>query len=121
MAIDPAALRDDDLDQLEFGVIGVDRDGVIVRYNRAEAERAGFSRWRVLGRDLAEVAGAMSARELGDRVREFLAADGASAVFTCVLRQRSGARDAAIDATVELIRGRGDAAVYVCVVPEPDP
>lgn len=115
MTIDPACLRDDDLDQLGFGVIGVDRDGVIVRYNRAEAERSGFSRWRVIGRDLAEVAGAMSARELADRVREFLAAGGANMELTCSLR-RPGARNA-IDATVELIRGRGDAAVYVCVVP----
>ena len=118
MSIDPASLRDDDLDHLEFGVIGVDRDGVIVRYNRAEADRAGFSRWRVLGRDLAEVAGAMSARVLADRVREFLAGeDRASAVFTCVLRQRSGAQPA----TIELVRSAGAVPIYVCIAPAPQP
>lgn len=44
--------RDEDLDALPFGVIGVRRaDGTVVRYNIWEASLANLSRSWVLGRD----------------------------------------------------------------------
>jgi len=43
-------LDDDALDQLPFGVVCLDADGTVLRFNRREAERMGMQRWRVIGR-----------------------------------------------------------------------
>ena len=43
-----------ELDALDFGVIGFDRDEMVVRYNRSEAERSGLSVDRVVGKHLFE-------------------------------------------------------------------
>lgn len=45
----------DDLDALEFGVIGIDASGVVQRYNRSESQAAGLSSQRVLGQPLFTV------------------------------------------------------------------
>jgi len=45
----------DDLDALEFGVIGIDASGVVQRYNRFESQAAGLSSQRVLGQPLFTV------------------------------------------------------------------
>ena len=39
----------DALDELDFGVIGFDREGLVRRYNAFESRAAGLSRERVLG------------------------------------------------------------------------
>ena len=41
-----------DLDTLDFGVIGIDAEGLVRRYNRFESELAGLSPGRVLGTPL---------------------------------------------------------------------
>jgi photoactive yellow protein len=41
-----------DLDALEFGVIGVDAEGLVRRYNKYESQLAGLSSARVLGTSL---------------------------------------------------------------------
>lgn len=43
------------LDELDFGVIGFDSDGVVRRYNIFESEAAGLSKGRVLGQPLFTV------------------------------------------------------------------
>ncbi|MDB5830147.1 MAG: phosphonate transporter [Variovorax sp.] len=43
------------LDELDFGVIGFDVDGVVRRYNIFESEAAGLSKERVLGQPLFTV------------------------------------------------------------------
>lgn len=45
------SLDDAALDHLPFGVIRIGPTGRVERYNRAEAERSGMQKWRVLGRD----------------------------------------------------------------------
>ena len=45
-------LSDADLDDLDFGVIGIDADGVVRRYNACESKLAGLSPQRVLGHAL---------------------------------------------------------------------
>ena len=50
-----AALSDDELDALTFGVIGIDADGVVQRYNAFESKMAGLSPQRVLGHPLFTV------------------------------------------------------------------
>ena len=47
-----AQLAEDDLDRLDFGVIGFDDDTNVCRYNRTESEAAGLTPPRVLGQPL---------------------------------------------------------------------
>ena len=47
-----AQLGADDLDRLDFGVIGFDGDTIVCQYNRTEAEAAGLTPPRVLGQPL---------------------------------------------------------------------
>jgi photoactive yellow protein len=55
-------LDDDALDRLPFGVVRLGPTGMVERYNRTEAERAGIQRWRAIGRDFfRDLAGANAA------------------------------------------------------------
>ena len=104
--------RDDtELDQLPFGVIGVGTDGTVRRINLAAATRSGLSRWRVLGRGLHEIAGAMGAAELAAQVSAFATMPASRARFVCRLARR-GCAD---HAEVFLRRGGERADVYVCI------
>jgi photoactive yellow protein len=47
-----AHLAPDDLDRLDFGVIGFDRDTNVCQYNRTESDAAGITPPRVLGQPL---------------------------------------------------------------------
>jgi photoactive yellow protein len=47
-----AQLATDDLDRLDFGVIGFDRDSNVCQYNRTESDAAGLTPPRVLGQPL---------------------------------------------------------------------
>jgi len=79
--LDQRALDDLDdpaLDGLTCGVVRVSQTGRIERYNRAEAQRAGTQRWRVLGRDFfrelvggegAQLAAEVQSVPPGDRAR----------------------------------------------------
>lgn len=49
------ALQADDLDRLDFGVIGFDADGVVRQYNAFESKAAGLASDRVLGHPLFTV------------------------------------------------------------------
>lgn len=46
---------DDTLDELEFGVIGLDNRGLVQRYNRFESNAAALARDKVLGQPLFTV------------------------------------------------------------------
>ena len=46
------ALSEAEVDQLEFGVIGFDAEGIVRRYNAFESECAGLAPERVLGRNV---------------------------------------------------------------------
>jgi photoactive yellow protein len=50
-----ATLSDPALDDLPFGIIGFDAEGVVRRYNRFESEAAGLSVSRVVGHALFTV------------------------------------------------------------------
>lgn len=47
-----AALSDEELDHLDFGVIGFDDATTVCRYNRTESDAAGLTPPRVLGQPL---------------------------------------------------------------------
>ena len=48
-------LNEADLDALDFGVIGIDAEGIVRRYNAFESKAAGLSSQRVLGQPLFTV------------------------------------------------------------------
>ena len=63
----------DNIDELPFGVIVVDRKGTILEYNRYESDMTGFSRERVLDRNFFhDVAPCTAIKEFEGRFGEFL-------------------------------------------------
>ncbi len=71
-------LADADLDALDFGVIAIDAEGVVRRYNAFESRAAGLSSQRVLGQPLfTVVAPCMNNFMVAQRFEDALA-DGAA-------------------------------------------
>jgi photoactive yellow protein len=69
-----AALDDNGLDDLDFGVIGFTTDGRICRYNRHETQATGLSQARVLGRQVFDdVAQCMNNYLVAQRFEDALA------------------------------------------------
>ena len=69
------SLSDDELDLLDFGVIGFDRDNFVHRYNRWESKMAGLSRDRVIGNRLfTTVAPCMNNFMIAKRFEDAIAA-----------------------------------------------
>ncbi|GAC1443652.1 MAG: hypothetical protein NVS4B5_19120 [Vulcanimicrobiaceae bacterium] len=63
----------EEIDDLPFGVIVVDRTGTILEYNVYESEMAGFSRERVAGRNFFhDVAPCTAIKEFEGRFEAFL-------------------------------------------------
>ena len=63
----------EDIDELPFGVIVVDRSGTIEEYNAYETEMTGFKRERVLGRNFFhDVAPCTALREFEGRFGDFM-------------------------------------------------
>lgn len=101
-------LDDDALDRLPFGVVRLSPTGVVERFNRTEAERAGIQRWRVLGRDyFREVAGS-TAPQLAEHVNA-LAPNTTTRIFH-TFRGFHHSDDAVID-MARCEEGR----VYLCI------
>lgn len=45
-------ISDDELDKLEFGVIGIDNNNIVVKYNLTEEKYSGYTKDFVIGKDL---------------------------------------------------------------------
>ncbi len=68
-----------DVDDLPFGVIVVDRSGTITEYNTYEAKMTGFSKERVLGRNFFhDVAPCTAIKEFEGRFADFLTSHATS-------------------------------------------
>ncbi|HEU0035118.1 MAG TPA: PAS domain-containing protein [Kofleriaceae bacterium] len=102
-------LDDDALDRLPFGVVCLGPGGVVERYNRAEAERAGIQRWRALGRDFFRDVAGINASRLADHVRAIH--PGGHARIFHTFRGYHRADDAVIDIS------RCGERVYLCIRP----
>lgn len=64
-------MTDQEVDQLDFGVIGFDSDELVTLYNRYEAETAGLSPSRVIGSNLfVEVAPCTNNYLVAERFRQ---------------------------------------------------
>lgn len=69
-------LSDTELDELDFGVIGFDTEGVVQRYNAFESKAAGLSLSRVVGHALfTVVAPCMNNYLVAQRFEDAAAAD----------------------------------------------
>lgn len=86
------AASDGTLDELEFGTIGFDAEGIVRRYNRFESEAAGLSLARVVGHPLfTDVAPCMNNFLVAERFHEAMeqkAALDESLPYVLTLRMR---------------------------------
>ena len=74
-----------DLDSLPFGVIKVDRQGVVLAYNQSEAQLARRKPEEVLGRNFfTEVAPCTNVKEFADRFRDGVARGNVRLTFPFV-------------------------------------
>ena len=111
------ALPADDMDQLDFGVIGFDADGVVRQYNAFEAQAAGLAPERVLGQPLFTiVAPCMNNFMVAQRFEDALA-DGseldATINYVLTLRMRP------VKVALRLLAGPQAALRYVLVQRKP--
>lgn len=108
-----AQLNAEQLDQLDFGVIGFDTDTNVCRYNRTESEAAGLTAPRVLGQPLfTNVAPCLNNFMVAQRFED--AEDGQSALddtidYVLTLRMRP------IKVQLRLLADPGSAVRYVLV------
>lgn len=109
---DIVGLDDATLDELPFGVVGLDRDARVVRYNLAEARLARLDRQSVLGLPFFERVAPCTATEAFEgRVRRFIAGDARGDHFSYVFDFRFGAQEVG----VELLRGDERVVVYLLI------
>lgn len=67
-------LTEEELDSLPFGAIRLDRDGIVLSYNRTESKLTGRDPQRVIGRNFfTEVAPCTNVQEFAGRFREGVA------------------------------------------------
>ena len=103
----------EDLDALDFGVIGIDESGVVVRYNSFESQAAGLSSQRVLGHPLfTVVAPCMNNFMVAQRFEDALAVGGpldATLDYVLTLRMRP------VKVKLRLLAAPGGTTRYVLV------
>ena len=107
-------MNGEELDVLPFGVIGLDRAGMVRKYNLAEARFARLDRNQVLGKSFFEkVAPCTATPEFQGRVVDFVREGNRAPTlkFPYVFDFRFGAQEV----EVELVRGRGEGEVFICV------
>jgi photoactive yellow protein len=102
-------LDDAALDALPFGVVCLDENLQVVRFNRAEAERTGIQRWRVLGRTY--FGDVVPARDgpLASEVRGFFRSAVPTRAIDHTFTRRTGAEAAHIELS------HGDGRVYLAI------
>ncbi len=103
----------DELDALDFGVIGIDAQGVVHRYNSFESKAAGLSNQRVLGQPLfTVVAPCMNNFMVAQRFEDALASGStldATVDYVLTLRMRP------VKVRLRLLAAPGGASRYVLV------
>jgi photoactive yellow protein len=112
-----ARLTAEDLDRLDFGVIGFDADTTVRQYNRTESEAAGLTPQRVLGQPLfTNVAPCLNNFMVAQRFED--AIDDASSLddtidYVLTLRMRP------VKVKLRLLADSGSAMRYVLVQRRP--
>ena len=80
-----ANMTDDDLDSLAFGAVELDSEGVILRYNAAEAEISNREQEGMVGRNFFDVAPCTRGEAFEGRFREGVESGKLDVQFTYVL------------------------------------
>ena len=109
------ALTDEELDALPFGVIGLDGEGRIARYNMAEARFARLDRGQVVGRSFfGEVARCTDTPEFRGRFERIKSEGTPTRVrFEYVFAFRFGAQK--VDVDMGSVSGTSATRVYLCI------
>lgn len=69
-----ARMSDEEIDQLAFGLVELDKDGTVLRYNAAEADLSGRTADKVIGRNFfSDVAPCTGTEEFEGRFRAAMA------------------------------------------------
>jgi photoactive yellow protein len=111
-ALKVPSLSDAELDALPFGVICLDAEGVVLRYNLAESRLARLDRAQVVGKNFyRRVAPCTATNEFEGRVRAFLTNGPPIGRFSYVFDFKFGAQQ--VD--VELVRVPGNERVYLLI------
>ena len=109
-----AALDDEALDKLQFGVIGFDDQTVVQRYNAFESRLAGLDKSRVVGHPLfTSVAPCMNNFLVAQRFEDALATGeplDATIDYVLTLRMRP------VKVKLRLLAGQGGALSYVVLL-----
>lgn len=101
-------LDDSALDALPFGVVRLGPTGIVERYNRVEAERAGIQRWRALGRDFFRDLAGPDAGDLAAQVHALSRGERTRVYHTFRGFHRAD------DAVIDMSRCEAD-RVYLCI------
>lgn len=80
-----ANMTDEDLDSLAFGAVELDRNGIILRYNAAEAEISNREQQGMVGRNFFDVAPCTRGEAFEGRFRAGVASGVLDVQFTYVL------------------------------------
>ena len=109
------ALTDEELDALPFGVIGLDGEGHIARYNMAEARFARLDRAQVVGRSFFdEVARCTKTPEFHGRFEKIKSDPTPTRIrFEFVFAFRFGAQK--VDVDIGSVSGTSVTRVYLCI------
>ena len=103
-----SALPDDGLDALPFGVVEMDLDGIVQRYNATESHYSGLARERVLGRHFfREVAPCSNNRHVAQRYAE--ATLDTTLAYTFALRMKP------VPVTLRLLKPAGARRMHLLV------
>ena len=105
-------MTDEELDALQFGVICLDPQGKILRYNLAESRLARLDRAQVLGKNFFKrVAPCTATPEFEGRVRAFFASTAPLERFAYLFDFKFGAQQV----EVELVRVADNTSVYLLI------
>jgi photoactive yellow protein len=111
-AVRVPTLSDEELDALPFGVICLDTDGKVLRYNLAESRLARLDRAQVLGKNFfRRIAPCTATPEFEGRVRAFFTTSQPLERFPYLFDFKFGAQEVEI----ELVRTPANDRVYLLV------
>jgi two-component system, chemotaxis family, sensor kinase Cph1 len=109
------SVSEKDLDSLPYGVIQVDAEGVMLRYNAFEAGLSGLSKKKVVGKNFfTQIAPCTDLQEFRGRFREGIAAGK----LQCTFRYHFAFRPNPRDVTVTLFYNQAEQIVWILVQPD---
>jgi len=101
-----------ELDSLPYGVIQVDAEGVVLRYNAFEAGLSGLSKQKVVGKNFfTQIAPCTDLQEFRGRFRKGIA----EGKLQCTFRYHFAFQKNPRDVTVTLFYNQADRSVWILV------